>query len=67
MINEEEPSEDSDVIEFTFIFALIWSLGGCLKPESRKKFEDTLKKISGRVINSPSTMYDLFYDYKDLK
>lgn len=60
-LNEEEPLTDPDKIEFTYIFSLIWSFGAPLKPDSRKKFEDLLRKISARVF-PPSSLFDNFYD-----
>jgi len=45
-----------------FIFCLIWSLGSCLSASSRLKFEDLLKRLSGRHLPNNS-LYDSFFDF----
>lgn len=60
-LSEDDPLTDPDKIEFTFIFSLIWSFGASLKTESRRKFEDMLRKVSARVF-PPSSLFDNFYD-----
>jgi len=66
-INEEDPNQpatqDPDKIEYIFIFSLIWSFGAPLKHDSRKRFEDLLKKISARVF-PPSSLFDNYCDYE---
>lgn len=48
-----------------FIFCLVWSLGSCLKPESRPKFEELIKRVSGRHL--PPSLFDNFYDFNETK
>lgn len=61
MLGDEEPTQDPDKLEFIYIFSLIWSFGACLKQDSRKKFEDVLRKLSGRVF-PPTPLFDNYYD-----
>jgi hypothetical protein len=49
MIDPDEPNQDSDIIEYIYCFAIIWSLGASLKPESRVKFLEVFKTTSGKV------------------
>jgi dynein heavy chain len=66
MLNEEDPIQDPDIVEFMYIFCIIWSLGACLKPDSRKKFEDFLRRSSGRALPATS-LFDNFYDYENAR
>lgn len=43
------------------MFSLVWSFGTCLKQDSRKRFEEYLKKLSGRVF-PPTSLFDNYYD-----
>lgn len=56
-----EGNQDADVIECTFIYAIVWSLGACLTNESKKVFEELLKKVAGRHV--PTPVFDFYYDY----
>lgn len=66
ILDEDEPVQEIDAVEFIYIFCIVWSLGACLKPDARRKFEDFLRKISGRVF-PPSPLFDNYYDWKDSK
>lgn len=63
ILNEDDPIQDSDQLEFIFIFAIVWSIGACLHCDSRKKFEDVLRRTSGRHL-PPTSLYDNLYDYE---
>jgi hypothetical protein len=45
-----------------FIYSMVWSIGACLSPDARLKFEDLLRKLSGRHLPN-STLFDNFYDF----
>ena len=62
MILEEEKCQDANLVEYMFIICIIWSLGSCLHPSSRLKFEELLRKVSGRHLPNIS-LYDNFYDF----
>jgi len=62
MIIDEEKCQDNNLIEYMFIFCLIWSLGSCLNASSRVKFEELLKKLSGRHLPAYS-LYDGYFDF----
>jgi dynein heavy chain len=64
MIDEENPITDTDKLEYIFVFCIVWSMGCCLKPESRKKFEEFLRKTSARTL-PPSSLFDNFYDIEN--
>jgi dynein heavy chain len=49
-------------LEFIYIFSIVWSLGACLKYEARKKFEEVLRRTSGRHLPA-SSLFDNFYDF----
>jgi hypothetical protein len=49
-----------------FIFCIVWSLGSCLTPESRPRFEELLRKVSGRHLPATS-LYENFYDFNGIK
>ena len=55
-----------EIVELMYIFSIIWSLGACLKVESRKRFEDFLRGISGRALPA-SSLYDNYFDYEKSK
>lgn len=50
-------------MEFIWIFAIVWSLGACLHTDSRKKFEEVLRRTSGRHL-PPTSLFDNLYDYE---
>ncbi len=58
---DPEGTQDSDTLECTFIFATVWSLGACLTTESKKVFEELLRKVAGRHV--PNPVFDHYYDY----
>jgi dynein heavy chain len=62
MIIDEEKCQDANLIEYMFIFCLIWSVGCCLSAQSRVKFEMMLKALSGRHLPNNS-LYDSFFDF----
>jgi len=62
---DEDAAQDPDHLEFMFIFCLVWSLGSCIKPEQREKFQEFVRKISGRHL--PPRLYDNFYDFNGAK
>ena len=64
-IIDDEAIQDPDHLEFMFIFCLVWSLGSCSKPESREKFQEFVRKLSGRSL--PTRLYDNFYDFNGSK
>ena len=41
---------------------MLWSIGSTLQPESRLKFEDLLRKLSGRHLPNTS-LFDSFFDF----
>ena len=45
MIVDEEKCQDANLLEYMFIFCLLWSLGSCLHPTARAKFEELLNII----------------------
>jgi dynein heavy chain len=54
------------LLEFIFVFCIVWSFGACLKPSSRKKFETSLRKTSGRHLPNGS-LFDFFFDFSYTK
>jgi dynein heavy chain len=63
MIDPDEPNMDPDVLEFIYCFAIVWSLGAALKPESRKKFEGVFKSTTSRIFPQGS-LFDYEFDFK---
>lgn len=63
ILKEDDPIQDPDQLEFIFIFAIVWSLGACLHADSRKKFEEVLRRTSGRHL-PPTSLFDNVYDYE---
>eukprot|EP00466_Bigelowiella_natans_P011733 jgi/Bigna1/49976/estExt_Genewise1.C_620014 len=56
---KDPPEEKPKLMEKAFVFALTWSVGGCLSAPSRERFNEFLKDIaSGR------TPGGALYDYK---
>lgn len=57
--------EDADfynrMIELWFLFSLIWSLGGSLTDDSRKRFDMFLREIEGQF-PSKDTVYEYYVD-----
>ncbi|KAJ3123528.1 Dynein heavy chain 2, axonemal [Physocladia obscura] len=51
----------SRMLELWFLFSVIWSLGGSLTDESRKKFDMFLREIEGQF-PSKDTVYEYFVD-----
>ena len=49
------------MLEMYFIFSVIWSLGGSLTDESRKRFDMFLREIEG-LFPSKDTVYEYFVD-----
>jgi dynein heavy chain len=62
MIVDEEKCQDANLLEYMFIFCMLWSIGSTLQPESRLKFEDLLRKLSGRHLPNTS-LFDSFFDF----
>lgn len=62
MIVDEEKCQDSNTLEYLFIFCIIWSIGASLKPADRETFEQILRKVSGRHLPNTS-LYESFYDF----
>lgn len=62
---DEDATQDPDHLEFMFIFSLVWSLGSCIKSEFREKFQEFIRKISGKHL--PPRLYDNFYDFNHAK
>ncbi|CAM9103575.1 unnamed protein product [Discosporangium mesarthrocarpum] len=52
--------EDRTDIEGIYIFCLVWSMGAALVKESRERFDQFLKKLSGESVPSDS-LYGHFY------
>lgn len=55
-----------EIIELMYIFSIVWSLGACLKIESRKRFEEFLRGIRGGALPA-SSLFDNYFDYEKSK
>lgn len=53
--------EDSQDIEGVYIFCLVWSMGASLINESRDRFDQFIKKLSGESVPADS-LYSHFYN-----
>ena len=51
------------MIEFTFLFSLIWSIGASLDDDSRKKFDSFLREMDSRFPPN-DTVYEYWIDAK---
>jgi dynein heavy chain, axonemal len=60
-VDPEEPETFSKLIELWFLFSVIWSLGGSLTDESRKRFDMFLREIEGQF-PSKDTVYEYYVD-----
>ena len=62
ILPEEEAPQEYDQLEHLFIFSIMWSMGTCLTPESKKKFDEFMRRVSSRHL--PATpLLDNCYDY----
>lgn len=57
----EAEVEDRHDVEGIYIFCLVWSMGAALVKESRDRFEQFVKKVSGEAVPADS-LYSHFYD-----
>ena len=71
----------TSVLESVFLTALYWSLGGTLIEDSRSRFDDIVKKLSGLPMNSAEgavvetgeipvalpTLYEYYFDLETRK
>jgi dynein heavy chain, axonemal len=64
IIPKENPPTESEQLESYYILALIWSLGGGLLDTSRDRFDEFIKKTSGKVL-VPSSLFLNKYDAKN--
>ncbi|KAI8894261.1 dynein heavy chain and region D6 of dynein motor-domain-containing protein [Globomyces pollinis-pini] len=60
-VNVNETETYGRMIELWFLFALIWSLGGSLTNESRRKFDSFLREIEGQF-PSKDTVFEYNVD-----
>ena len=60
---EDEPEAYVAIIELTFLFCLIWSVGATLDDDSRKKFDVFLRENDTRWPHD-QTVYEYFVDAK---
>ena len=58
--------EDKHDIEGVYIFCLVWSMGAALVKESRDRFDEFIKELSGEATPSGS-LYSHFYDVENHK
>ncbi|KAI8799348.1 dynein heavy chain and region D6 of dynein motor-domain-containing protein, partial [Cladochytrium replicatum] len=57
----EDTTSYARMIELWFLFSVIWSFGGSLTEESRKKFDMFLREIEGQF-PSKDTVYEYYVD-----
>ncbi|KAJ3115964.1 Dynein heavy chain 2, axonemal [Phlyctochytrium bullatum] len=60
-VNQEDADTYPRMIELWFLFSVIWSLGGSLTEESRRKFDMYLREIEGQF-PSKDTVYEYYVD-----
>ncbi|KAJ3091962.1 Dynein heavy chain 2, axonemal [Quaeritorhiza haematococci] len=60
-VNADDPESYPRMIELWFLFSIIWSLGGALTEDSRKKFDMFLREIEGQF-PSKDTVYEYYVD-----
>ncbi len=60
-VDINEPESYPRMIELWFLFAVIWSLGGSLTLEARKKFDSFLREIEGQF-PSKDTVFEYHVD-----
>ncbi|KAJ3127608.1 Dynein heavy chain 2, axonemal, partial [Nowakowskiella sp. JEL0407] len=60
-VDPEDPDTFPRMIELWFLFSVIWSLGGTLTDESRKRFDMFLREIEGQF-PSKDTVYEYYVD-----
>lgn len=60
-VNPEESDSYARMIELWFLYSMIWSLGGSVTDESRKKFDMFLREIEGQF-PSKDTVYEYCVD-----
>ena len=58
--------EDRHDIEGVYIFCLVWSMGAALVKDSRDRFDQFIKKLSGEAVPADS-LYSHFYDVEGHK
>lgn len=58
--------EDNQDIEGVYIFCLVWSMGASLVNESRDRFDQFIKKLSGESVPADS-LYSHFYNMESHK
>lgn len=49
------------------MFCIVWSLGACLHPDSRPKFEEVLRRVSCRGGLPATSLFDNYYDFNEEK
>ncbi|EGF78014.1 hypothetical protein BATDEDRAFT_91203 [Batrachochytrium dendrobatidis JAM81] len=60
-VNPEDPDTYNRMLELWFLFSVIWSIGGSLTDESRKKFDSFLREIEGQF-SSKDTVFEYYVD-----
>ncbi|RKO93650.1 dynein heavy chain and region D6 of dynein motor-domain-containing protein [Blyttiomyces helicus] len=60
-VDPEDQDSYNRLIELWFLFSIIWSIGGSLTDESRKKFDMFLREIDGQF-PSKDTVYEYYVD-----
>lgn len=53
-------------VESVYVFCLVWSVGAALTKESRGRFDQFIKKLSGEAVPTES-LYGSFYDVENHK
>ncbi|KAJ3217500.1 Dynein heavy chain 2, axonemal [Dinochytrium kinnereticum] len=60
-VDPDDPDSYPRMIELWFLFSVIWSLGGSLTEESRRRFDMFLREIEGQF-PSKDTVYEYYVD-----
>ena len=62
-LDPKDEEHYADMLELTFVYCLVWSVGASLDDESRKKFDAFVRENDNRV-PSKDTVYEYFVDAK---
>jgi dynein heavy chain len=60
-VTNQDPDFFDRMIELWFLFCIIWSIGGSIDDESRRKFDMFLREIDGQFPHK-DTVYEYFVD-----
>ncbi|CAD7925016.1 unnamed protein product [Amoebophrya sp. A120] len=52
-----------DLLEHVYVLCLVWSIGAAVDEEGRKKFDEFIRKRSGKMMPS-SPLYDNYFDFE---